>query len=72
MTARLGLRLLGTPQVHLDDEAITGFRTAKAEALLYYLAVTGQGHSRETLADLLKKKAAGQVELFEDHVSRNV
>lgn len=24
------------------------------------------------LADLLKKKAAGQVELFEDHVSRNV
>ena len=50
---RLRLRLLGTPQVYLDGEAITGFRTAKAEALLYYLAVTGQGHSRETLADLL-------------------
>ena len=53
MTARLGLRLLGKPQVHLDGQAITGFRTAKAEALLYYLAVAGQGRPREALANLL-------------------
>ena len=49
----LQLRLLGNPEVHLDGGKVTGFRTAKAEALLYYLAMTGQEYSRETLADLL-------------------
>ncbi len=53
MTAQLELRLLGKPQVYFDGEAIAGFRTAKAEALLYYLAVTARPHSRESLADLL-------------------
>lgn len=53
MSPRLELRLLGQPQVLLDDVAITDFRTAKVEALLYYLAVTGQAHSRESLVALL-------------------
>ena len=53
MRAQLTFRLLGKPQVYLDSEAITGFRTAKAAALLYYLAATGRGHSREVLAELL-------------------
>src|SRR5690606_16533315 len=30
-----------------------GFRTSKAQALLYYLAVTGRPHTRSTLAGLL-------------------
>lgn len=53
MPPRLELRLLGQPQVQLDGAAITDFRTAKVEALLYYLAVTGQAHSRESLVALL-------------------
>ena len=53
MTSRLELKLLGKPQVHLDGQPITGFRTAKAEALLYFLAVTGRLYSRERLVDLL-------------------
>ncbi|GIK41331.1 MAG: hypothetical protein BroJett011_51640 [Chloroflexota bacterium] len=52
-TARLELRLLGQPQVHLDGAAVTDFRTAKVEALLYYLAVTGRPHGRESLVMLL-------------------
>ncbi|MBE7552040.1 MAG: tetratricopeptide repeat protein [Anaerolineales bacterium] len=52
-TARLELRLLGRPQVHLDGAAVTDFRTAKVEALLYYLAVTGRPHGRESLVTLL-------------------
>ncbi|MFN8459610.1 MAG: tetratricopeptide repeat protein [Anaerolineae bacterium] len=53
MTTRLELRLLGHPQVQLDGVAVTDFRTAKVEALLYYLAVTGRAHSRESLVTLL-------------------
>ena len=52
-TAALQLRLLGKPQVQVEGAIVSGFRTAKAEALLYYLAVTGQSYSREVLADLL-------------------
>src|SRR5262245_1835515 len=53
MTTRLELRLLGQPQVHLDGVVVTDFRTAKVEALLYYLAVTGRPHGRESLVTLL-------------------
>ena len=53
MPPRLELRLLGQPQVQLDGLNLTDFRTAKVEALLYYLAVTGQAHSRESLVALL-------------------
>jgi predicted ATPase/DNA-binding SARP family transcriptional activator len=49
----LQLNLLGKPEVFLNGRPLTEFETSKAQALLYYLAVTGRAHSRETLADLL-------------------
>ncbi len=52
MTEELRLTLFGTPQVRLGETQLQ-FSTAKAEALLYYLAVTGRPQSREKLADLL-------------------
>ncbi len=49
---RLTLDLLGVPQIQVGDQAIR-FPYLKAEALLYYLAVTGRPHSRIALATLL-------------------
>ncbi|HLY27619.1 MAG TPA: hypothetical protein VKQ72_14840, partial [Aggregatilineales bacterium] len=49
---RLHLHLIGAPLVEVDDVPIeTGRR--KAIALLAYLAVTNQPHTRDTLATLL-------------------
>ena len=45
--------MLGKPQITLGEAPLSGLGTAKAEALLYYLAVTGRPHSRETLVELL-------------------
>ncbi|MBV7333174.1 tetratricopeptide repeat protein [Chloroflexi bacterium TSY] len=53
MAQILTLRLLGKPEILLDDQPLTGFRTNKANALLYYLAVTGRRHERDELAQLL-------------------
>ncbi|MGD8398745.1 MAG: BTAD domain-containing putative transcriptional regulator, partial [Anaerolineae bacterium] len=53
MTAKLVLSLLGTAAITLDGEKISGQVPAKSEALLCYLAVTGQVHTREKLAALL-------------------
>lgn len=53
MSGKLHVALLGRPQVIYNDAPLTGFISAKAEALLYFLAVTGQLHPRDTLADLL-------------------
>jgi predicted ATPase/DNA-binding SARP family transcriptional activator/Tfp pilus assembly protein PilF len=50
---RLQLTLFGKPEVVLDGAPVTAFVSAKVPALLAYLAVTGQAHSRETLAALL-------------------
>ncbi len=50
---RLKITLLGTPIVQLNGEIVTGFVSNKATALLYYLAATGQTHSREMLSSLL-------------------
>jgi len=52
MTEILTLRLLGTPQVSRAGSPVTGFISAKAQGLLYYLAVTGRPHTREALAGL--------------------
>ena len=52
MRIPLALTLLGTPVVGLDGQPVTGFRSSKAQALLYYLAVTGRPHTRPTLAGL--------------------
>src|SRR5512146_2273513 len=49
----LTLRLLGKPQVTLAGQAVTGFISAKAQALLFYLAVTARPHTRRALAGLL-------------------
>jgi DNA-binding SARP family transcriptional activator len=51
--ALLRIKLLGKPQLYLADQPLTGFTTAKTEALFYYLAATARPHARETLADLL-------------------
>ena len=50
---KLELSLLGQVEIRRDDEPLNGFVSAKAEALLIYLAVTGRPHRRETLAGLL-------------------
>lgn len=55
---RLDLYLLGAPQVRLGDQPLTGFAHHKAQALLFYLAVTGQTHSRAALATLLWSEMA--------------
>lgn len=53
MGAKLELALLGPPQIRLAGDPLTGFKTRKAQALLFYLAVTGHAHSRTSLAGLL-------------------
>jgi predicted ATPase/DNA-binding SARP family transcriptional activator len=53
MAEVLTLRLLGKPQVSLGGAPATGFISAKTQALLFYLAVSGRPHTRETLASLL-------------------
>ena len=49
----LQLALLGRADVRQDGEPVVGFYSSKAQALLYYLAVTGTSHSRAALAGLL-------------------
>lgn len=53
MGKNLELTLLGAPEVRLAGEPVTGFRSKKAQALLFYLAVTGHPHTRPALAGLL-------------------
>lgn len=48
----LHLTLFGAPKIHIDNTPIEGLAT-KEEALLIYLATTGQPHLRTTLATLL-------------------
>jgi predicted ATPase/DNA-binding SARP family transcriptional activator len=49
----LQLNLFGKPEIVLNGAPVTAFVSAKVPALLAYLAVTGQAHSRDTLATLL-------------------
>ncbi len=49
----LQLRLLGSPEISLGEQVVTEALAAKAQAILYYLAVTGQPQPRSTLAALL-------------------
>ena len=52
--ARLSVRLLGSLQVTLDGQAVTGFESDQVRALLTYLVVEAErAHRRETLAGLL-------------------
>jgi DNA-binding SARP family transcriptional activator len=52
LAPRLSLSLLGSPRIELDGKPIA-VDTRKAVALLAYLAITHQPHSREALAALL-------------------
>ncbi len=59
----LSLALLGPPQIWLDGRLLT-FESRKAVALLAYLAMTGEAHSRASLAALFwpesdQKRARG-------------
>jgi DNA-binding SARP family transcriptional activator len=53
MGEELRLRLLGGVTITRGDTPVEGFVSAKAQALLCYLAVTGCPHSRQALAGLL-------------------
>lgn len=53
MTKVLKLSLLGPLQLTLNNTPLTGLASAKAQALLSYLAINGRAHSRQTLAGLL-------------------
>ena len=50
---KLALTLLGQADVRLAGKPVSGFYSGKAQALLFYLAVTGQTHTRPALAGLL-------------------
>jgi predicted ATPase/DNA-binding SARP family transcriptional activator len=52
MNGRLEIRLLGTPEVQMGGEPVTGFRSSKAQALLYHLVATRRTHARTVLAAL--------------------
>ena len=52
----LVLQLLGTPRCQVDGVAVD-FRRRKVLALLAYLAVTQERHSRDQLADLLYERS---------------
>jgi DNA-binding SARP family transcriptional activator len=52
-SAALQIRLLGAPQIILHGALVAGLTSAKAQGLLFYLAVTGRMHTRPALAALL-------------------
>jgi DNA-binding SARP family transcriptional activator len=55
--SKLSLKLLGKPQILLNDQPVMIFH--KAQALFYYLAVTGHAHERSALLELLWGKIEG-------------
>ena len=69
------LRFLGPPQIELDGEPIRLGRH-KAVALLAYLALTHQPHSRDALATLLwpdfdQSSARGQLRRTLSHLHQS-
>lgn len=52
ITPALQIRLLGSAEILHDGEPVAGFRSAKAQALLYYLAAVGRSVTRATLVGL--------------------
>lgn len=49
----LEFRLLGKPEIYIDGVPFARLKADKGNALLYYLAVTRQQHSRDRLSSLL-------------------
>lgn len=62
----LEFRLLGGAEIKRNGRVLSGIRSQKARALLYYLATTNQTHSRTALAGLLWG------DLTETHARRNL
>ncbi|HEU5012022.1 MAG TPA: BTAD domain-containing putative transcriptional regulator [Roseiflexaceae bacterium] len=62
----ISISLFGNPSVTQDGTPLRGFVSAKAAALVYYLAATAQPHARESLAGLLWPDAD------EQHASKNL
>jgi DNA-binding SARP family transcriptional activator len=50
---KLQIHLLGAPQIRCDGLACAQNMPAKAQAVLYYFAMTGRAHTRAALAGLL-------------------
>lgn len=48
----LKILVFGAPQISLHDAVVGSFESRTADALLFYLALTNEAHSRETLAEL--------------------
>ncbi|WP_019588596.1 ATP-binding protein [Deinococcus apachensis] len=69
--SQLQLFLLGVPELHLDGQPVH-LRTRKMLALLAYLAVDGEAHPRDELADLLwpgpPEKARAALRLALHHI----
>ncbi len=55
---KLEMRFLGGLELSRDDAILVDFSSEKGKALLCYLAVTGQSHSRAALAGLLWPESA--------------
>jgi hypothetical protein len=51
------MALLGSPRVLLGSEPVTGFRTSKGRALLFYLALSGRVQQRARLTALFWPEA---------------
>lgn len=64
--SRLELTTFGVPHIKIDGRSIAALSARKAQALLIYLAVTNQQHSRQVLAGLLWG------EMPEDKARRNL
>ena len=60
----LRFHLLGQAQIEVGEEALSGFVSAKAQALLIYLAMSPGRHTRNRLANLLWRE-------FSDEQARN-
>lgn len=57
----LYIRVLGAPEIMLNEAPVTGFISNKVLALLSYLVVTGRSHRRGSLAELLWSDATEEL-----------
>ncbi len=60
MAERLQISLFGSPGLTLGGKLVSGFVSCKAQALIFYLAATGQSHTRIALAGLLWSEVPDQ------------
>ena len=58
MGSKLRLQLLGPPRVILNGQTVLGFKSAKTQAVLFFVAVTRRPRSRPELAAMLWPEAS--------------